>query len=92
MTQEHIRVDISNEPALVKLAEEASEIGVSFVLQVNSKDVAFLTPARREKRKGGQALTSEDALFRLVGIGSSGIPGGISGHKHEALRSAKRSR
>jgi hypothetical protein len=91
MAQERIPIDISNEPALVKLAEEASASGVSFVLQVGSEDVAILTPARKAKRKGGKALTTEDALFRLVGIGSSGIPGGISGNKHEALLRAKRS-
>jgi hypothetical protein len=37
-------------------------------------------------------VTSEDALFRLIGIGKSGIPGGVSGKKHEYLARAYRPR
>jgi len=31
-----------------------------------------------------------ELLFQLVGIGRSGIPGGVSGKKHEAIKRAKR--
>jgi hypothetical protein len=37
----------------------------------------------RRRRRG--ALTKDDPLFGLVGIGRSSIPGGISGRKHEYL-------
>lgn len=91
MTQERASIDISSEPALPRLTEEVRASGVSLVLQVGSEDVAVLAPARGTERRGGRALTSEDALFGLIGMGSSGIPGGVSGYKHEALRRAKRS-
>lgn len=91
MTHERIAIDISDEPALLRLTEEVRASGVSLVLQVGSEDVAVLAPVRGTERRPGQALTSEDALFGLIGMGSSGIPGGISSHKHEALRRAKRS-
>lgn len=36
-------------------------------------------------RRGNGRLKADDALFDLVGIGDSGIEGGVSGRKHEAL-------
>ena len=46
-------------------------------------------PKKRAKTKG-KAMTGDDALFRLIGIGKSGIPGGISGKKHAYLARAYR--
>jgi hypothetical protein len=45
-----------------------------------------------EKSPKAKPVTSEDALFRLIGIGKSGIPGGVSGKKHEYLARAYRPR
>lgn len=90
MAEERLPIDISDDPMLVRLAEEVRASGMSLVLQIGSEDVAVLTFLQKAKTRGGRAVTSEDALFRLVGIGSSGIPGGVSGHKHEALLRARR--
>jgi hypothetical protein len=35
-------------------------------------------------------LSKDDPLFGLIGIGHSGIPGGVSGKKHEYLARAYR--
>jgi hypothetical protein len=43
------------------------------------------TPRPAKTRRTTGRLTPDDALFQLIGIGDSGIEGGISGHKHEAL-------
>jgi hypothetical protein len=91
MTQERIPVDISNEPSLMRLAREAMDHGISFVLQDGDEDVAILSPARKTRKRGARPLTEDDPLFRLVGMGRSGVPGGVSGKKHEALLRAKRS-
>ena len=48
---------------------------------------AKATPKR--KRRTG-ILTDGDPLFRMIGIGNSGIPGGVSGKKHEYLARAYR--
>jgi hypothetical protein len=90
MAQERIHIDISNEPGLRALVDQVTATGNPAVLQVDSKDVAVLQPARKSKKRVRRILTEDHALFRLVGIGSSGIPGGISEHKHEALLRAKR--
>jgi len=86
-----MRVDISGEPFLVRLVEEAKARRASVLLQLDSEDVAILTPAKTARKRSGKSVTSDDALFGLIGIGSSGIPGGVSGDKHEAIRRAERS-
>lgn len=91
MAEERVSIDISTEPALIRLVEKVRASNATFVLQVDREDVAILTPSPKAKTRGGQPLTGSDALFRLAGIGSSGIPGGVSGRKHETLRRAKRS-
>ena len=40
-------------------------------------------PKPRRKSINGQPLTEDDPLFRSIGSARSGIPGGISGRKHE---------
>ena len=91
MARERIPVDISNDPELIRLTEEARARRASLVFQIGSEDVAILTPTHSESRRtGNKSVTEDDALFQLVGIGRSGIPGGVSGKKHEAIKHAKR--
>jgi hypothetical protein len=86
MARERIPVDISNDPELIRLTEEARALRASLVFQIGSRDVAILTPTYSESRRtGNKSVTEDDALFQLVGIGRSGIPGGVSGKKHEAI-------
>jgi hypothetical protein len=90
MAQERKHVDISNEPALVKLAKEVRASGVSVVLQIDSEDVAVLTPPRRQRKRRTGILEPDDPLLDLVGAFESKVPGGVSADKHEALLRAKR--
>jgi hypothetical protein len=41
-------------------------------------------------RPKAKSVTRDDALFRLIGLGNNGIPGGVSGKKHEYLARAYR--
>lgn len=90
MAKVRTHIDISDEPALRELVEELSATGAPVVLQIGDEDVAVLTPTSRRKKKRGGVLRPDDPLFDLIGIMDSGIPGGISEHKHEALLRAKR--
>jgi hypothetical protein len=86
------RIDISRMPELLSIAQEVRRTSESAVLQQDSEDLALLSPVLPKKRSQtkAQPVTSEDALFRLIGIGKSGIPGGVSGKKHEYLARAYR--
>jgi hypothetical protein len=88
------RIDISSIPELMKLVQEVRTTNEARILQQESEDLALLSPVRPKKPSKTMAkpVTSEDALFRLIGIGKSGIPGGISGKKHEYLARAYRPR
>jgi hypothetical protein len=86
------RIDISKIPELLSMAQEVQSTNESRILQQDSEDLALLSPVRPKKRSQtkAQPVTSDDALFRLIGIGKSGIPGGVSGKKHEYLARAYR--
>jgi hypothetical protein len=94
MAKEPKRIDISRIPELLSIAQEVRATNEPAVLQQESEDLALLSPVRPKKRSKttAQPVTSDDALFRLIGIGKSGIPGGISGKKHEYLARAYRPR
>ena len=88
------RIDISNIPELLSIAQEVRSTNESAVLQQESEDLALLSPILPKKRSQtkAQPVTSDDALFRLIGLGKSGIPGGVSGKRHEYLARAYRPR
>ena len=88
------RIDISSIPELLKLAQEVRSTNEPSILQQEREDLALLSPLPPLSRAKttAQPVTSDDALFRLIGIGKSGIPGGISGKKHEYLARAYRPR
>jgi hypothetical protein len=94
MAKEPKRIDISRIPELLSMAQEVRATNEPAVLQQESEDLALLSPVRPKKRSQttAQPVTSDDALFRLIGIGKSGIPGGMSGKKHEYLARAYRPR
>jgi hypothetical protein len=94
MAKEPKRIDISSIPELLSMAQEVRSTNEPRILQQESEDLALLSPVRPKKRSQttAQPVTSDDALFRLIGIGKSGILGGISGKKHEYLARAYRPR
>jgi hypothetical protein len=86
-------LDISAMPEVRRLAEEVQASNEPRLLQRDGEDVAILMPvppARKAARSRRGPLTREDALFQLVGIGSSDVPGGVSGKKHEYYARAHR--
>ena len=87
MAKEPKRIDISRIPELLSIAHEVRRTHESRILKQESEELAMLSPILPKKRSQtkAQPVTSDDALFRLIGIGKSGIPGGISGRKHEYL-------
>ena len=88
------RIDISRMPELLHMVQEVRITNEPRILQQDSEDLALLSPVRPKTRSQtkAQPVTSDDALFRLIGIGKSGIPGGVSGKKHEYLARAYRPR
>ncbi len=94
MAQELEAIDISSSPELLRLAEEVHRTGQPRSLRRNGEDVAVLMPAPPRKKGSTRArpVTREDPLFALIGIGKSGIKGGVSEKKHEYLARAYRPR
>ena len=93
MALELTPIDISALPELVRLAEEVRTTGESRVLTRDDEVLAVLSPVQRPQRKRANTglVTEDDPLLALIGIGHSGIPGGVSGKKHEYLARAYRS-
>ena len=86
MAHEAQPIDVTAIPELAQLAAEVRRTNTPRVLSDGQEDLAVLmpVPAVPRRRKTG-VVRADDPLFRLIGIGRSGIPGGISGKKHEAL-------
>ena len=94
MAKEPRHINISSIPELLKLVQEVRSTNEPSILRQESEDVALLSPVPAKKRAKIKAkpVTGDDALFRLIGIGRSGIPGGVSGKKPEYLARAYRPR
>ena len=93
MAKELKPIDISDSPELLRLAEEVKRSREPRVLVREAEELAEVrpVPARRKRSAKGRPVTEDDPLFRLIGVGRSGIPGGVSGKKHEYLARAYRS-
>ncbi len=91
MAKELKSLDITDTPELLRLAEEVQATGKPQVLVRESEELAVLMPVPKKRSRKGKPLTEDDPLFRLIGIGRSGIPGGVSGKKHEYLARAYQS-
>ncbi len=95
MAKELMRTDVSDTPEVLRLAEEVQLTQVPRVLVRDAEELAVVmpvSPARRRSSRKGRPLTKDDPLFRSIGSASSGIPGGVSGKKHEYLARAYRPR
>jgi hypothetical protein len=86
MAKEPKRIDMSRMPELLSIAQEVRATNEPAVLQQDSEDLVLLSPVLPKKRSKttAQPVTSDDALFRLIGIGHSG-KGDISENKHRYL-------
>jgi hypothetical protein len=81
-------LDVSDQPELLRLAEEVSASGQPRVLRRDSEDLAIISPAkprRATSRRG--PLTKQDPLWQLVGSAADAGPTDAS-QKHEYLGEA----
>ena len=94
MARESKRLDVTDAPELLRVAEQVYASREPTILQRGGEALAVLVPAPRGPRAPSKAqpVTRDDALFRLIGIGRSKVPGGVSGKKHEYLAKAYRHR
>lgn len=85
-------VNVTSTPDTLRLAREVARSGVPVLLKTDDEELAVVTPASKPKRRSSRAkaVTKDDPLFGLIGIGRSQTPGGVSEHKHEALARAYR--
>lgn len=92
MAQEYKSIDTNDVPEMPGIAEEGHRTKEPRVFGHNSEELAVVAPSRPARKTPSKArpVTQDDALFRLIGIGRSGISGGVSGKKHEALKRAYR--
>lgn len=94
MAKELEAIDITNEPELLRIAEAVQASGTPRLLRRNQEDVALVVPTTSKPaklpRRSSRPVTLDDPLFALFGTGHSGIPGGMSDRKHEALTRAYR--
>lgn len=90
MTREPKPVDVTNIPELLSIAQEVHDTRQSCLLQRNGQDLAVLMPVPPSAKRKGRPVSKDAPLFRLIGIGRSGIPGSVSSRKHEFLARAYR--
>jgi hypothetical protein len=95
MASEYEEFDVSDSPALLRLAEEVNRTGRAHLLKHGQKRLAIVSPAlengkrnpaRRPRRRG--VLKPDDPFWSIVGIGNSGGPGDVSSNKHKYLAEA----
>ncbi len=84
-------INVSSVPELLRIAEEVRASGRPRLLRRDGEDLAMVVPAHPVRRSPSRAkaVTEDDALFRLIGIGETDVPGGISARKHEYLGQTK---
>jgi hypothetical protein len=85
------RIDISDKPELIDLADEVRRTNEARVLQRGNEDVSMLLPvAPKEARRvpRGKPFTKDDPLWRLVGIAESDGPTDVAESKHRYLADA----
>jgi hypothetical protein len=89
MPSEARALDISNTPDLLRLAEEVRETNEPRLLTRNGEELAVIMPIKkpRRRRKSG-VIRRDDPIFKMAGLGDSGIPGGISWRKYDYFKKA----
>ena len=83
------RIDISQMPELLTLAQEVHSTNEPRILKQENEDLAVLIPIKPAAKRSprGKPTTPDDPLWKLIGIGHSG-KGDVSANKHEYLADA----
>lgn len=95
MAKELRTLDVSDTPEVLRLAQEVQRTQEPRVLVNEAEELAVVVPISSQRRRSsnkGRPLTQDDPLFGSIGSARSGIPGGVSGRKHEYLARAYRPR
>jgi len=89
MPKELQPIDISHMPELVRLVQEMLTAQEPRLLQWKGEDWAILKPLRPRRRASsrGKVLKKSDPLFRIIGLGRSGLTD-VSENKHKYLTEA----
>jgi hypothetical protein len=93
MRAEAPAVDISHEPSLRRLVDEARSARKPLLLQEDGQDVAEVralddAPKRRRRPLVGKPMTYDDPLWELIGSAHSEGPTDVSSNKHKYLAEA----
>jgi len=89
MAREVERIDISNSPDLLRIAEQVRDTKQPRLLRKNGEDLALITPLRpaSARRVKGRPTSADDPLWNIVGLASTPEPTDAS-KKHEYLADA----
>lgn len=93
MSSEVTSLDITNEPVLRRLVDEARSASKPLLLREDGRDVAEVraldkAPKRRPRAAAGKPVTYDDPLWRLIGSARSEGPTDVSANKHKYLAEA----
>ena len=86
--------ELAQNPAIDELLAAHSDLTrddvqacLAYAKAIVTGEEIFPQPLKKRSQANAQPVTSDDALFRLMGIGHSG-KGDISAHKHQYLAEA----
>lgn len=71
MAKELKTIDITNNPDLLRLAEEVRTTNEPWILRRDREDLVIVRPLKRSTRPRiprGKPFTKDDSLFNLIGI------------------------
>jgi hypothetical protein len=91
LASERKAIDITDVPALLRIAREVQETKEATLLRDQGQDVALLVPVDQDRAKAshrGRRMRPGDSLSRIIGIGESHGPTDISSNKHKYLADA----
>ncbi len=90
MTSKQGYVDVANEPALLRIAEDVRETGKARVLRRGTEELAVVMPVspRPRRLRRDRPFTTNDPLWNVAGIGHSTGPTDIATNKLKYLAEA----
>jgi hypothetical protein len=92
MEEDLSEIDVTNQPELLRIAEEVHASQEPRVLRRNHQDLAIVTPVRptSARQSRGRRLDQHDALLSIVGLAGTleGEPADVSSNKHTYLAEA----
>jgi hypothetical protein len=86
MTPQAHTIDVSQSPELLAFARRVKREGAAFVLKAEGEELARVSPpSRRRHSLKGKPTFDGDPFWRIIGMGSSGVPSDASERVDELL-------